>query len=89
MTLPAPDRRPSLWALLSAVSAVRPASSGSRTAARAAAAPSGSRREGEHARTEHDDHVTGLLGQALYHVEHLRPGLSGGPADVPESAATV
>ncbi|MCC3650998.1 MULTISPECIES: ArsR/SmtB family transcription factor [Streptomyces] len=37
----------------------------------------------------HDDHVAGLLDQALYHVEHLRLGLSDAPADTPESAAAV
>lgn len=28
----------------------------------------------------YDDHVAGLLDQALYHVEHLRLGLADGPA---------
>lgn len=37
----------------------------------------------------HDDHVAGLLDQALYHVEHLRLGLSDAPADTPRAPAAV
>lgn len=33
--------------------------------------------------TLHDDHVVALLDQALYHVEHLRPGLTDAPTELP------
>lgn len=33
--------------------------------------------------TLHDDHVAALLDQALYHVEHLRPGLTDAPTRLP------
>ena len=34
----------------------------------------------------HDHHVAELLDQALYHVEHLRLGLSDAPAALSEPA---
>ncbi|MER5687679.1 metalloregulator ArsR/SmtB family transcription factor [Streptomyces sp. NPDC002205] len=33
--------------------------------------------------TLHDDHVAALLDQALYHVEHLRLGLTDAPTELP------
>ncbi|MCX5310120.1 helix-turn-helix transcriptional regulator [Streptomyces sp. NBC_00154] len=33
--------------------------------------------------TLHDNHVAALLDQALYHVEHLRPGLIDAPTELP------
>ncbi|MGC5007908.1 ArsR/SmtB family transcription factor [Streptomyces sp. DT203] len=33
--------------------------------------------------TLHDDHVAALLDQALYHVEHLRLGLTDAPTGLP------
>ncbi|MER6140031.1 metalloregulator ArsR/SmtB family transcription factor [Streptomyces sparsogenes] len=35
----------------------------------------------------HDNHVAALLDQALYHVEHLRLGLTDAPAEATEPAA--
>ncbi|MFJ7945383.1 ArsR/SmtB family transcription factor [Streptomyces sp. NPDC096354] len=35
--------------------------------------------------TLHDDHVAALLDQALYHVEHLRLGLTDAPTEVSAS----
>jgi DNA-binding transcriptional ArsR family regulator len=39
----------------------------------------------------HDDHVAALLDQALYHVEHLRLGLTDTPdrADLPQEGTAV